>query len=270
VKRISAATCSASTASILRLVLLGIVAAMPLIAVAQPHVLVYTRNYRADGKGHVHENIPASVAAIGKMGAEKGFAVDVSDDPATFTGANLTQYAALVFSNSNDEAFATDAQRDTFKHYIESGSGFVGIHSASGSERDWPNFWSVLGGKFVVHPKMQTFAVQVADPLFPPPKAFPHSSSGPTNAISSITSTPTFIRFSSPIAPNSLRSISSRSIPLPFPILCPLPGITTLTAAGNSISRLDTTKRIMRILCSMESSKTASCGQSAPSIDSIY
>ncbi len=37
---------------------------------------------------------------------------------------------------------------------------------ASGSERQWPYFWSVLGGKFAEHPKMQTFTVQVADPEF--------------------------------------------------------------------------------------------------------
>ena len=50
-----------------------------------------------------------------KMGGEKGFAVDVSDDPAVFTESNLKQYAALVFSNSNNQAFASDAQRDAFQ-----------------------------------------------------------------------------------------------------------------------------------------------------------
>ena len=44
-------------------------------------VLVYTKNQV--GKGfYVHDNIPASVAAIKKLGAENNFAVDVSDDPA--------------------------------------------------------------------------------------------------------------------------------------------------------------------------------------------
>jgi type 1 glutamine amidotransferase len=130
---------------------------------AQRKVLVYTRNYTPDGKGYVHDNIAASVAAIQKMGAEKGFGVDVSDDPASFTDANLRQYAALVFSNSNNEAFANEAQKDAFKRYIQAGGGFVGIHSASGSQRDWPYFWSVLGGKFLVHPKMQKFTVRVVD-----------------------------------------------------------------------------------------------------------
>lgn len=132
-------------------------------ASAQRKVLVYTRNFTPDGKGYVHDNIASGVAAIRKMGAEKGFGVEVSDDPASFTDANLKQYAALVFANSNNEAFATESQKDAFKHYIQSGGGFVGVHSASGSQRDWPYFASVLGGKFLVHPRIQKFAVRVVD-----------------------------------------------------------------------------------------------------------
>lgn len=151
------------TSRALTLVVLLALAAAP--AFAQRRILVYTRNFTPDGKGYVHENIAASVAAIRRMGTEKGFAVDVSDDPTTFTDANLKQYAALVFSNSNNEAFATEDQKDAFKRYIQSGGGFVGIHSASGSQRDWPYFWSVVGGKFVEHPKLQPFVVHVVDSM---------------------------------------------------------------------------------------------------------
>lgn len=149
------------TPRVLIALLLLSLAASP--AIAQRRILVYTRNYTPDAKGYVHDNIAASVAAIRRMGAERGFAVDVSDDPSDFTDANLKQYSALVFSNSNNEAFATEPQKDAFKRYIEAGGGFVGIHSASGSQRDWPYFWSVVGGKFVEHPKLQPFVVHVVD-----------------------------------------------------------------------------------------------------------
>ena len=161
------------TSVFLRILIVGAFAGTALAAQTQPRILVYTRNYTSDGKGYVHDNIASSVQAIRKMGDEKGFAVDVSEDPATFTEANLKQYSAIVFSNSNNQAFSSDAERSAFQHYIESGGGFVGLHSASGSERDWPYFWSVLGGKFAEHPKMQTFTVQVADPLFPAVKGLP-------------------------------------------------------------------------------------------------
>jgi uncharacterized protein len=143
------------------------------ILVAQPKVLVYTRNYTPDGKGYVHDNIATSVEAIKKMGAESHFTVDSTDSPEVFTDANLAQYASIVFANSNNEAFSTEAQREAFRRYIESHHGFVAIHSASGSERNWPYFWQVLGGKFVEHPVLQTFTVQVADPTFPVVKGLP-------------------------------------------------------------------------------------------------
>jgi type 1 glutamine amidotransferase len=142
---------------------------------AEKKVLVYTRNFTPDGKGYVHDNIKASVEAIRQMGRDNGFAVDVSDDPKMFTDKNLAQYKALVFSNSNNEAFENDPQRDAFKRYIRGGGGFVGIHSASGSEREWEYYWSVLGGKFKRHPKQQSFTVRVVDPKHPATRDLPAS-----------------------------------------------------------------------------------------------
>jgi hypothetical protein len=43
-------------------------------------VLVYTKN----GPGYVHENISSAVAAIQKLGAEKRFNVEVTDNTAVF------------------------------------------------------------------------------------------------------------------------------------------------------------------------------------------
>ncbi len=141
---------------------LGLTAA----AAPEPRILVYTRNQA--GKGlYVHDNIAASVAAIRKLGAENGFGVDVSDDPAVFADQSLKSYKALVFDNTNNEIFDTDAQKAAFQRYIRSGGGFVGIHSASGSMRQWPWFWTMLGGKFKRHARLQPFTVSVLDPQDP-------------------------------------------------------------------------------------------------------
>jgi type 1 glutamine amidotransferase len=146
---------------------------LPLANAAEKRILVYTRNFTPDGKGYVHDNIATSVEAIRKMGQEHGFAVDSSDDPKVFTPDNLKKYAAIVFSNSNNEAFENDAQRDAFKKFVNRGGGIVGIHSASGSERNWPYFWSVIGGKFLRHPKLQKFVVRVKDRNHPATRDLP-------------------------------------------------------------------------------------------------
>lgn len=122
-------------------------------------ILLYTKN----GKGFVHKNIPASIAAIQKLGEENDFTVVASEDPGLFTPEGLEDFDVLVFSNTNNEAFDTREQQLAFKNYIAGGGGFVGIHSACGSERDWPWFWRNLGGKFWRHAKRQDFDVRVID-----------------------------------------------------------------------------------------------------------
>lgn len=131
--------------------------------IAQKSILVYTRT----GEGYVHDNIQASVEALQKIGREEGYKVSVSDNPAIFTNDSLQQFDCIIFSNTNNETFLTDAQRQSFKNYIQSGGGFMGIHSASTSEREWPWFWRMLGGKFVRHPELQTFTVKVIDQRHP-------------------------------------------------------------------------------------------------------
>jgi type 1 glutamine amidotransferase len=142
-------------------------------AAERKKVLVYTRNHVTNGKGFVHDNIPNSIEAIKKIGAEDGFDVDASEDPGVFTPDNLKQYSAIIFSNANNEAFETVAQRDAFRRYIRGGGGFVGIHSASGSEREWPWYWALLGGKFHHHPKIQPFEVRVVESNHPATRDLP-------------------------------------------------------------------------------------------------
>src|SRR6187397_860521 len=71
------------------------------------NVLVYTKN----GKGYVHQNIPAASAAIQSLGKQYGFAVKVSENPAEFTEANLKNYQVLIFNNTNNDVFDNDDQR---------------------------------------------------------------------------------------------------------------------------------------------------------------
>lgn len=129
----------------------------------KPHILIYTKN----GEGYVHNNISSSIKALKKLLDENNMTYLASEDPALFTSNNLEKFDLLIFSNTNNEAFDTDLQRVAFQKYIQNGGGFVGIHSASGSERDWPWFWAMLGGKFFRHSSFQTFNVVKIDPDHP-------------------------------------------------------------------------------------------------------
>jgi uncharacterized protein len=130
---------------------------------APPRVLVYQKN----GKGFVHDNLNASAAAIQELGGENGFGVDVRTNPAVFADEALKKYQALIFANSNNEAFENDRQRAAFSRYIQRGGGFMGIHSSTGSERQWSYFQQVQGAKFFRHSPLQKFTINVLEPNHP-------------------------------------------------------------------------------------------------------
>lgn len=130
---------------------------------AEDRVLVYTHN----SPGYIHDNIAASVKALRELCEAEKIAVEVSDKPEVFTADNLKRFKAVIFSNSNNDAFETPAQRDAFQQFINGGGGFVGIHSASGSERTNDFFCAVLGGRFKWHTPMGPFTIAVKDRTHP-------------------------------------------------------------------------------------------------------
>lgn len=132
-------------------------------------VLVYTKN----GKGYVHDNIPYAVKCIQKLGQETGFRVDVSDTPIVFNENNLKQYTFLLFPSTNNDVFEKDEQRLAFRRYMEAGGGFVGLHSVTGTERNWKWFKMMVGATFSWHAKNQLFKVKVIDPTHPAVQGLP-------------------------------------------------------------------------------------------------
>jgi uncharacterized protein len=125
----------------------------------EPRVLVYQKN----GKGFVHDNLVASAVAIQELGKQHGFGVDLSTNAAAFADETLKNYRALIFANSNNEAFENDEQRAAFQRYIRGGGGFVGIHSSTGSERQWNWFQQMQGAKVLRHSPLQKFKVNIVE-----------------------------------------------------------------------------------------------------------
>ena len=132
-------------------------------------VLVYTKN----GKGYVHDNIASAVACIQKLGKENNFKVDVSDDPNVFTEINLKKYQLLIFTSTNNDVFDNDEQRVQFRRYMEAGGGFVGVHSVTGTERNWTWFKMMLGETFSWHASFQKFRIKNLAPTHPSMKGVP-------------------------------------------------------------------------------------------------
>ena len=137
--------------------------AIQCFSMAAGHVLIYTKN----GKGYVHKNIPASIECLKKICKANDWTCEITDDASVFTREKIGTFDLLVFSNTNNETFDTEQQKKVFQDYIRNGGGFVGIHSACGSERQWPWFWANLGGKFIRHAPRQDFDIKVIDKNHP-------------------------------------------------------------------------------------------------------
>ena len=108
--------------------------------------LVFTRT-----TGFRHDSIPDAVAAVRSLGAEHGFGVDATEDPTVFDDAQLAGYAAVVFLLTTGDVL-DEAQQAAFERYIRAGGGYVGVHSATDTEYDWPWYGGLVGAYFADHP----------------------------------------------------------------------------------------------------------------------
>jgi cytochrome c len=136
----------------------------------QPRVLVFSKT-----KGFRHSSIPNGIAAITKLGQENGFAVDATEDAGAFAEQNLARYSAVVFLNTTGDVLDT-AQQDAFERYIRAGGGWVGVHSATDTEYDWPWYGRLAGAYFDGHPgnpNVRTGSYRVLDTTHVSTKGIP-------------------------------------------------------------------------------------------------
>ncbi len=117
--------------------------------------------------GWHHESILAGVPAIRALGELHDFKVFWTDDAnRVFNDRELAKYKAVIFLCTTGDVL-NDQQQVAFERYIKAGGGFVGIHSASDTEYDWPWYTKMVGHMFHIHPAVQTATIQVENPNFP-------------------------------------------------------------------------------------------------------
>jgi type 1 glutamine amidotransferase len=109
-----------------------------------------------------HDSIPDGQAALEKLGASSGWAVTTSDDASVFTDAELAALDVVVFLSTTGDVL-DETQQAAFERFIRAGKGFVGIHSASDTEYDWPFYGELVGAYFREHPEIQAADLKLED-----------------------------------------------------------------------------------------------------------
>lgn len=110
--------------------------------------------------GFHHQVIAPGIIAIQKLGLENHFDVDTTTDARKINTTNLKKYQAVIFLHTTGNVF-DQKQEQAFQRYIQSGAGFVGVHSATNTEVDWPWFGQLIGAYFTDHPSPQVAEMHV-------------------------------------------------------------------------------------------------------------
>lgn len=98
-----------------------------------------------------HASIEPGIQALREMADEAGFGLTATEDPQVFSPSGLAEYDAVIFLSTTGDVLDSE-QQDALEGFIRGGGGFVGIHSASDTEYDWPWYGELVGAYFDSHP----------------------------------------------------------------------------------------------------------------------
>ena len=107
--------------------------------------------------GWVHDSIEAGLELIKYLGDKNRFNVYHSDNSRVINYSNLKNIKTLIFLNTTEDILSEDEQV-VMQKFIQSGNGFVGVHSASDTEYEWKWYGELVGAYFKSHPEGTTNA----------------------------------------------------------------------------------------------------------------
>ncbi|MBI1781760.1 MAG: ThuA domain-containing protein [Sphingobacteriales bacterium] len=117
-------------------------------------------------RGWHHESLHYGVVALNKLATQNNFDLVLMQDPNSINDKYLADFQVVIFLCTTGDIFDS-AQQKVFERYIQSGKGYVGVHSASDTEYDWDWYNKLVGRMFHIHPAIQTARLQVLNSSFP-------------------------------------------------------------------------------------------------------
>lgn len=117
--------------------------------------------------GWHHDSIVTAVPAMQELAKLHDFdLVWPNNLSAVLTDKGLAGFDVIIFMLTTGDIL-NDEQQGAVERFVQSGKGFVGIHTATDTEYDWPWYTKMLGAQFHIHPAVQTATVVVQDRNFP-------------------------------------------------------------------------------------------------------
>ena len=141
----------------------SLVSPTPTHSPARVLVVTHTEGFR-------HSSIPVAEATIDALGQDSGlftamFCRTADDVAAMLTRSALADIDAIVFANTTGSLPVQDLA--AVLDWIALGHGFAGMHSASDTYHDAPNYLDMLGNEFLTHGDQTTVEAIVENPSHP-------------------------------------------------------------------------------------------------------
>nr|WP_294899438.1 ThuA domain-containing protein [uncultured Pedobacter sp.] len=148
-----------------KMILLTSILFCVLFVKAQINVLVFSKT-----NGFRHASIAEGKDMFKKLAETQNWKLNFSEDSLQINNKVLSKIKVLVFLNTTGDIFGPD-EKQALQKYIHKGGGFVAIHAATDTEKDWKWYVDMVGGAFKSHPKPQTATINIINHDF---KAMQH------------------------------------------------------------------------------------------------
>ena len=129
--------------------------------------------YVTQSAGFRHDVLPLSATILQDLGRRSGaFDVTAMDDSTLVARDALARFDAVAFFTTGELPMSAD-QKAALLDFVRSGKGFVGIHSATDTFYEWPDYGALIGAYFDGHPWHQQVTVRVEDSAHPATTGLP-------------------------------------------------------------------------------------------------
>jgi type 1 glutamine amidotransferase len=117
--------------------------------------------------GFRHDSIPTARQTMASLAVGDGFSVTATEDLSLINADTLRGYDVVMFALTTGELPFSASQKSALIDFVSGGHGFIGIHSATDTLYEWPDYGRLVGAYFKEHPWTQQGTVVVEDATHP-------------------------------------------------------------------------------------------------------
>ena len=114
--------------------------------------------------GFRHDSIAAARQTIQTLATQTGtFTPTFTENLADLSATRFAATDVLMFVLTSGELALDAGQKAALLAFVQNGGGFIGVHSATDTLYDWPEYGRLVGAYFKEHPWTQDATVAVED-----------------------------------------------------------------------------------------------------------